>query len=152
MPGESHCSPRDIQRYLGRISGPLLDRIDLHIEVPSVKFKDITSVRNGEPSVDIRTRVVAARRRQHDRFRGRSRTSCNARMSNREIKANCALDDATLEMLKIAMSDLGLSARAYDRILKVARTVADLAGAVRIQADHVAEAVQYRTLDRQIWG
>jgi magnesium chelatase family protein len=151
MAGESRCSPREIQKYLGRISGPLLDRIDLHIEVPPVKFRDITSERTGETSAQIRERVVAARRRQHGRFRDRPRITCNARMGSRELKQYCKLDEATLELLKFAMADLNLSARAYDRILKVARTIADLADADLITSEHVSEAIQYRSLDRQIW-
>jgi len=151
MPGESRSSPREIQNYLSRISGPLLDRIDLHIEVPPVKFREITSERTGETSAQIRERVVAARRRQHERFRDRPRITCNARMGSRELKQYCKLDEATLELLKFAMADLNLSARAYDRILKVARTIADLAGTEKIASDHVSEAIQYRSLDRQIW-
>jgi magnesium chelatase family protein len=151
MPGESHCSPREIQNYLGRISGPLLDRIDLHVEVPAVKFQDITSVRMGESSAQIRERVVAARNRQQERFAGKQRITCNARMGSRELKAHCALDDRILELLKFAMDDLRLSARAYDRILKVSRTIADLAGSAKITADHISEAIQFRSLDRQLW-
>jgi magnesium chelatase family protein len=151
MPGESRSSPREIQNYLGRISGPLLDRIDLHIEVPAVKFREITSDRTGELSAQIRDRVVAARQRQHERFKDKPRITCNARMGSRELKQHCALDEATMELLKFAMSDLNLSARAYDRVLKVARTIADLAGAEKISSDHVSEAVQYRSLDRQLW-
>jgi magnesium chelatase family protein len=152
MPSESRSSPREIQKYLGRISGPLLDRIDLHVEVPAVKFSDITGERTGEPSARIRERVVAARHRQQHRFRDTPRITCNARMGSRELRTFCTLDPATLEMLKAAMADLNLSARAYDRILKVARTIADLAGAERITSDHVGEAVQLRSLDRQLWG
>ncbi len=151
MPGESRCSPREIQSYLGRISGPLLDRIDLHIEVPAVKFREISSERAGEPSAQVRARVVAARQRQHERFRARPQITCNARMGSRDLKAHCAIDEATLELLKLAMTDSNLSARAYDRILKVARTIADLAASERITTDHVSEAIQYRTLDRQLW-
>jgi magnesium chelatase family protein len=152
MPGESQCSPREIQHYLGRVSGPLLDRIDLHVEVPAVKIREMTADRTGEASAQIRARVVAARQRQHERFAGRKRITCNARMTGKEIKAYCALDESTLELLKMAMTELRLSARAYDRILKVGRTIADLAGSERITSEHVAEAVQYRSLDRQIWG
>ena len=152
MPGESRSSPREIQNYLGRVSGPLLDRIDLHVEVPPVKFREITSERTGEPSARIRERVVAARQRQQERFKDKPRITCNARMGSRELKSYCALDTATLELLKFAMSDLNLSARAYDRILKVARTIADLAGAETIAGEHISEAIQYRSLDRQIWG
>jgi magnesium chelatase family protein len=151
MPGESRCSPREIQNYLGRISGPLLDRIDLHVEVPPVQFREISSDRTGEDSASIRDRVVAARRRQHARFRDRPRVTCNARMGSRELKQHCRLEPATLELLRFAMADLKLSARAYDRILKVARTIADLAGSDAITSDHISEAIQYRSLDRQIW-
>ena len=151
MPGESRSSPREIQNYLGRISGPLLDRIDLHVEVPAVKFREITSAQTGETSAQIRARVIAARRRQHTRFADRARVTCNARMGSRELKTHCALDEATLELLKVAMSDMNLSARAYDRILKVARTIADLAGAEAIGTEHISEAIQYRSLDRQLW-
>jgi magnesium chelatase family protein len=151
MPGESHCSPREIANYLNRISGPLLDRIDLHIEVPAVKFQDITSQRNGEPSTTIRKRVIAARQVQQQRFKHRPRITCNARMGTRELKAHCALDESTLAMLQAAMAEYNLSARAYDRILKVSRTIADLERSDRISADHVSEAVGFRALDRQLW-
>ncbi|EEF57712.1 YifB family Mg chelatase-like AAA ATPase [Pedosphaera parvula] len=151
MPHESKSSPREIQNYLGRISGPLLDRIDLHIEVPQVKFREITGERTGEASAQIRDRVVAARERQQKRFSAKPSISCNARMGSRELKTYCAIDADTLELLKFAMSDLKLSARAYDRILKVARTIADLAGSEHIASEHVSEAIQYRTLDRQLW-
>jgi magnesium chelatase family protein len=151
MPGESRSSPREIQNYLGRISGPLLDRIDMHIEVPPVKFREISGEQTGETSAQIRQRVVAARQRQQERFKGKPKITCNARMGTRELKQFCGLDEATKELLKFAMTDLNLSARAYDRILKVARTIADLAGAEKITGDHVSEAIQYRSLDRQLW-
>jgi magnesium chelatase family protein len=152
MPGESKSSPREIQNYLGRISGPLLDRIDLHIEVPPVQFREMAGEKSGETSAQVRARVIVARQRQHQRFASRPKVTCNARMGSRELKQHCGLDDATKELLKFAMTDLNLSARAYDRILKVARTIADLAGSEKIQADHVGEAIQFRSLDRQIWG
>ena len=151
MPGESRSSPREIQNYLSRISGPLLDRIDLHIEVPPVKFREITSEPTGEPSSQIRERVVAARQRQQARFKDKPKITCNARMGSKELKAYCVLDEATMELLKFAMADLDLSARAYDRILKVGRTIADLAGSEAIGSDHISEAIQYRSLDRQLW-
>jgi magnesium chelatase family protein len=151
MPGESRSSPREIQNYLGRISGPLLDRIDLHIEVPQVKFREISSERTGETSAAIRARVIQARQLQQARFAHKPSITCNARMGPKEIKTHCALDQPTIELLKFAMADLNLSARAYDRILKVARTIADLAGAPSIGSDHVSEAIQYRSLDRQLW-
>ena len=152
MPGESRCSPREIQNYLGRISGPLLDRIDLHVEVPPVQFREISAERTGEASATIRGRVIAARGRQQQRFNGRARVTCNARMGTRELKQFCDLDETAMGLIQFAMSDFGLSARAYDRILKVARTIADLAGSERIVPDHVSEAIQFRSLDRQIWG
>ncbi|HVR34827.1 MAG TPA: YifB family Mg chelatase-like AAA ATPase [Methylomirabilota bacterium] len=151
MPGESRSSPREIQNYLGRISGPLLDRIDLHVEVPAVNFRDITSERTGESSECIRERVIAARVRQQKRFAGRKQLTCNARMGSRELKAHCALGEAALELLKFAMADMRLSVRAYDRILKVSRTIADLVGSKDITGDHVSEAIQLRSLDRQLW-
>jgi magnesium chelatase family protein len=151
MPGESRSSPREIQNYLSRISGPLLDRIDLHIEVPPVRFREITAERTGESSSQIRERVVMARQRQQVRFKDKPKVTCNARMGTRELKKYCTLDEGTLDMLKFAMSDMNLSARAYDRTLKVARTIADLAGTEEVTANAVAEAIQFRSLDRQIW-
>ncbi len=151
MPAESRCSPRDIQHYLGRISGPLLDRIDLHIEVPSVKFRDMSVERTGENSAEIRARVVKARQIQHTRFKGRPRVPCNARMGTRELREFCAIDETARALLQFAMSDMNLSARAYDRILKVARTIADLCASENLLPDHLSEAIQLRSLDRQIW-
>jgi magnesium chelatase family protein len=150
MPHESRSSPREIQNYLGRVSGPLLDRIDLHVEVPQVKFREMSGEKNSEASAQIRERVIAARERQQARFAG-SRLTCNARMGTRELKKFCALDEQTSELLKFAMADLNLSARAYDRILKVARTIADLAGTESLRSEHVSEAIQFRSLDRQLW-
>ena len=123
----------------------------MHIEVPPVKFREISGDRTGETSAQIRERVVAARDRQHARFADKPKITCNARMGSKELKAFCALDDATKELLKNAMAELNLSARAYDRILKVARTIADLAGTEKISSDHISEAIQYRSLDRQLW-
>jgi magnesium chelatase family protein len=152
MPGESKSSPREIQNYLGRISGPLLDRIDLHVEVPPVKFREIADDHTGETSAQIRERVIAARQRQQRRFAGKPKITCNARMGSRELKESCHLDEGAKELLKMAMTELNFSARAYDRILKVARTIADLAGAAQILGEHVSEAIQYRSLDRQLWS
>jgi magnesium chelatase family protein len=152
MPGESHSSPREIKKYLGRISGPLLDRIDLHIEVPPVKFREISGDRTGETSAQIRERVIAAHQRQRKRFAHKPKITCNARLGSRELKQFCELDDATKELLKMAMTELNFSARAYDRILKVARTIADLAGSENILDEHISEAIQYRSLDRQLWA
>lgn len=152
MPHESKCSQRQIQNYLNRVSGPLLDRIDLQVEVPAVRFRELSGALTGESSAVIRERVIAARRVQQQRFRGRSRVTCNARMGSRELRQFCRLDDAALGLLQTVMADLHLSARAYDRIVKVARTIADLAGIEQITADQVGEAVQLRSLDRQVWG
>lgn len=152
MPHESKSSPREIQNYLGRISGPLLDRIDLHIEVPAVKFREIAGESTGESSAQIRERVIVARRRQQERFKTKPKITCNARMNTRELKEFCALEESTKELLQFAMTDLNLSARAYDRVLKVARTIADLAGTENIAAEHVSEAIQFRSLDRQLWS
>ncbi len=152
MPHESKSTPREIQNYLGKISGPLLDRIDLHIEVPQVKFREMSSAAPGETSAQIRERVIAARKSQHKRFADKPRITCNARMGSRELKTFCELDEPTRELLKQAMTEYNLSARAYDRILKVARTIADLAGSEKITSEHVSEAIQYRSLDRQLWG
>ena len=152
MPGESKSSPREIQNYLARMSGPLLDRIDLHIEVPPVKFREISGDRTGETSAEIRARVVVARQRQQARFAAKPRITCNARMGPKELKEFCTLDETTKELLKNAMAEYNLSARAYDRILKVARTIADLSGLESVTSDHISEAIQLRSLDRQLWG
>ena len=152
MPGESKSSPREIQNYLGRISGPLLDRIDLHIDVPQVKFREMSSAQTGESSAQIRERVIAACKIQTARFANKIKVTCNARMGARELKSFCELDEATRDLLKHAMTEYNLSARAYDRILKVARTIADLAAFEKITVEHISEAIQYRSLDRQIWG
>ncbi len=151
MPGESKSSPPEIQNYLGRISGPLLDRIDLHVEVPQVKFREISGDKTGETSAQIRGRVIIARQRQHTRFADKPKITCNARMGPKELKEYCALDDGTKDLLKMAMTELNFSARAYDRIVKVARTIADLAGTETIASEHISEAIQYRSLDRQLW-
>jgi len=151
MPHESKSSPREIQNYLGRISGPLLDRIDLHVEVPQVKFREMQAAKPGETSAQIRGRVIAARKLQQERFAGK-KVTCNARMGSRELKEFCQLDEPASELLKHAMTEMGFSARAHDRILKVARTIADLAASSAITAEHLGEAIQYRSLDRQLWG
>lgn len=140
-----------MQRYRQRISGPLLDRIDLHIEVPAVEYRDITSTRPEETSATIRERVDRARERQRARFQSDKRINCNARMGTRQIKQHCKLSDESQELIRVAMTELNLSARAYDRILKVARTVADLEGSNNIESEHVSEAIQYRTFDRTLW-
>ncbi len=145
------CNPHMIQKYLQRISGPLLDRIDIHIEVPRLKTGELTSRAPGEPSSSIRGRVRSARERQYARFSG-SKIYSNAQMTSRHMKVFCKLTDDAEAMLKQAIDHLRLSARAYDRILKLSRTIADLAGADEIGIEHIAEAVQYRSLDRKYWG
>ncbi len=178
---ECRCTPLQIQNYRNKISGPLLDRIDIHVEVPTVRYQDLASIGTGEPSAAIRERVEAARAVQQKRFqppprslgsagqpssrshapagkepapsvsRGRRKTHCNAAMRPKDIQKHCALPSDAQDLLKMAITELHFSARAYDRILKVSRTIADLDGAADIQARHVSEAIQYRTLDRQFW-
>ncbi|WP_417913620.1 YifB family Mg chelatase-like AAA ATPase [Candidatus Electronema sp. JM] len=138
------CSPVQVQRYRGQLSGPLLDRIDMHVEVPPVPVQEISSRNAGEPSAAIRERVNRARRVQQARFAATKNVTCNARMSPRQLETFCPLDEAGSKLLKNAIERLGLSARAYHRIIKIARTIADLAESERISSAHVAEAVQYR--------
>ena len=144
------CTLLDVKKYLSRISGPLLDRIDLHVEVPPVQFRDLASDAAGESSLSIRARVNAARAIQQQRYTSDG-VFGNAYMLPRHLRAHCRLDAASQRLLKVAMERLGLSARGYDRVLKVARTIADLAGAPQIGPEHLAEAIQYRSLDRELW-
>jgi magnesium chelatase family protein len=146
-----NCSSGNIQRYISKISGPLLDRIDIHIEVPSVKFKELSSETTGENSENIRRRVNAARQIQIERFAEFEGIYCNSQMETRLIRSICKIDNDSLALLKTAITRLGLSARAYDRILKVARTIADLEAANDITSAHISEAIQYRSLDRSYW-
>ena len=146
------CHPGQIQRYVGKISGPLLDRIDIHVEVPAVHYGELAAKKPGESSASIRLRVVDAREKQAHRFAGSVGLYCNADMSAKQIKEFCAIDSSGADLLKTAMNKLGLSARAYDRILKVARTIADLGGSDRIEAVHLGEAIQYRSLDRNYYS
>jgi len=146
---ECTCTIPQIQRYRSKISGPLMDRIDIHIEVPAVKYKDLTAQDSGEPSKVLKERINGARKIQSQRFRG-SKIHCNAQMTNRHIKKFCSIDDASQRLLEMAIDKLGLSARAYTRILKVGRTIADLAGEEEISATHISEAIQYRSLDRNL--
>src|SRR5438105_10908372 len=148
---ECRCGPVQVQRYRQRISGPLLDRIDLHIEVPAVEYRDVASERAEEPSAAIRERAVRSRERQQERFRNDSKVNCNARMATRQLKQHCKLNQDSQELIRVAMNELNLSARAYDRILKVSRTIADLDGTTEISEQHVSEAIQYRTFDRTLW-
>lgn len=145
------CTPPQIQKYIGKISGPLLDRIDLHIEVPALKWKEMTGEGAGETSFAIRERVCRARDLQQERFRDEG-IFCNAQMGSKQLKAYCALDEPSQALLKTAMERFGLSARAYDRILKVARTIADLDETETLRPGYIAEAIQYRNLDRNLWG
>jgi magnesium chelatase family protein len=147
---ECRCNPSQVQRYRSRISGPLLDRIDLHIEAPALSINELRSEKSGESSAALRTRIQTARDRQLARFRG-TKATANARMSHAQIRKHCPLDSTLGDLLQQAMEQLSLSARAYDRILKVARTIADLAAAERIEAPHLLEAIQYRSLDRNVF-
>jgi magnesium chelatase family protein len=147
---ECRCSPSQIQRYRARVSGPLLDRIDLHVEAPALSLNELRSSTPGEASAAMRRRVQQARSRQLDRFAG-SRTTSNARMSQTQIHRYCGIDSGMGDLLQRAIEELSLSARAYDRILKVARTIADLAGSESIAGPHLLEAIQYRSLDRKIF-
>jgi len=148
---ECTCSSGEIQKYMSKISGPLMDRIDIHISVPSVKFKELSSDSRGEKSEVIRDRVNCARRRQLLRFTGEKKIYCNAHMESRDIRKYCQIDEKSQSLLSLAISRQGLSARAYDRILKVSRTIADLANSDNIEMTHIAEAVHYRSLDRKLW-
>jgi magnesium chelatase family protein len=149
---ECVCGPGVVQRYLSKISGPLLDRIDLHVEVVPVSFDEMTAQRKSESSADIRARVVKARDIQNERFKNQTSIFCNAMMPSQMVKEVCMINEAGVKLLKTAMERLGLSARAYDRILKVSRTIADLAGSEEIKIEHLAEAIQYRSLDRDGWA
>ncbi|HVZ38092.1 MAG TPA: YifB family Mg chelatase-like AAA ATPase [Candidatus Kapabacteria bacterium] len=149
---ECTCTPQQIQRYMARISGPLLDRIDIHCEVSAVRYQELASRRPGEPSAAIRARVITARGIQAERFNGSATIYKNADMGSREIARFCSLDSSGQDLLKMAMTKLGFSARAYDKILKVARTIADLAPSDAIGPEHLSEAIQYRSLDRQYWN
>lgn len=149
---ECVCTPMQIQRYLSRISGPLLDRIDLHIEVAPVPFEELNRRAEGEPSADVRERVIRARQVQSERFEKDAGIYCNAQMNTRAVREYCKLDGAGQQLMKMAIQRLGLSARAYDRILKVGRTIADLAGSDSIRPEHLSEAIQYRSLDRSWWN
>jgi magnesium chelatase family protein len=146
------CGPGVVQKYLNKVSGPLLDRIDIHIEVTPVSFQELSGRSGGDSSERVRERVIAARQRQQHRFKSRTGMNCNAQMDSKWLKEHCAIDEPGKRLLATAMERLKLSARAYDRILKVARTIADLANSERIESDHLAEAIQYRSLDRENWA
>jgi magnesium chelatase family protein len=146
------CTPGQISRYLNKISGPLLDRIDIQCEILPLSFQEISTAAPGEPSSVIRERVLRARNIQAQRFASIPGVHCNAQMSEKHLKEYCSLDTESSELLRLAMERLQLSARAYSRILKVARTIADLEGSTSIQSHHVAEAIGYRNLDRSDWA
>ena len=146
------CPPGMVQKYLNKISGPLLDRIDLHVEVTPVSFSELSSKEKGESSKDIREKVILSREIQEKRFSESDKTYSNSHMNSKHIQKFCILDSESSDMLKTAMEKLDLSARAYDRILKVSRTIADLAASENIESQHIAEAIQYRSLDREGWA
>jgi len=147
---DCRCTPTQIQRYVAKISGPLLDRIDIHIDVPAVRYKELRGAAPPEGSTEVRARVAAARVRQLERFRGQKIYS-NGQMPTRLIRQHCEIDAESEKLLENAVTRMGLSARAHDRILKVARTIADLDASEHIGPKHLSEAVQYRTLDRTYW-
>ncbi|MCX6957430.1 MAG: YifB family Mg chelatase-like AAA ATPase [Verrucomicrobiae bacterium] len=146
------CSPLQRERYRQRISGPLLDRIDLHVEAPAIQYNELAATELGEPSAAIRQRVIEARHLQQQRFSAQQKTKCNARMTPTQLREHCSLKKESQELLKKAITELNFSARAYDRILKVARTIADLMHSECIETEHLLEALSYRSLDRRFWN
>ncbi|HHT9105643.1 MAG TPA: YifB family Mg chelatase-like AAA ATPase [Candidatus Wujingus californicus] len=147
---ECHCTPHQIQNYMSKVSGPLLDRIDIHIEVPAVRYSELTKNREVQPSEDIRKKVATARTIQKERFND-NQIKVNAHMSSKQVKKHCVLDNHAETLLHQAMMELGISARGYNKILKVARTIADLDESETIKIEHISEAIQYRSLDRSLW-
>jgi magnesium chelatase family protein len=145
-----HCSPPQIERYMSKISGPLLDRIDIHIEVPAVAYRELSGGSPGTPSTSMREQVASARSIQAGRFHG-NHTRYNSDMTHRQTRQFCALDDECQNILRAAMTEMGLSARAHDKVLRVARTIADLDHSDPIRPSHLHEAINYRMLDRQLW-
>jgi magnesium chelatase family protein len=148
---QCRCTPYQIQNYLSKISGPLLDRIDIQLEVPRLNVEHLTERRRGEPSEEIRKRVDHSRAVQKERYRNES-VYFNAHLESKDLEKYCAMDNEAQELLKVAILELGISARAYDKILRVARTIADLDGKETIEAHHISEAISYRSLDRNLWG
>ena len=149
---ECTCPPGAVQKYLNKISGPLLDRIDLHVEVTPVAFSELSNVQQSESSAQIRERVMHAREIQSERFKNNEGIYANAQISSKQLHEICVIDKVGEALLKKAMERLNLSARAYDRILKVSRTIADLGSSENIKPEHLAEAIQYRSLDREGWA
>jgi magnesium chelatase family protein len=149
---ECVCTPANVEKYLNKISGPLLDRIDLHVEVTPVAFSELSSQKSSEKSASVRERVIKARDIQTKRYEGEAGVYCNAQMSSKQLREICIISTVGQNLLKTAMDRLNLSARAYDRILKVSRTIADLADSADIKPEHLAEAIQYRSLDREGWA
>ena len=147
---ECHCTPYQIQRYLSKISGPLLDRVDIHLNVPRLNYDELSGKRKGDPSEVIRGRVNRARKIQEKRHK-KDGVTFNAHLESRELEKYCTLDKDGEELLKMAILELGISARAYDKILKIARTIADLEEKETIEASHISEAISYRSLDRDFW-
>jgi magnesium chelatase family protein len=148
---ECTCKPEQIQKYMSRISGPLLDRIDIHVEVPALSYEELAGKPSGPDSATLREQVAKCRSIQIERFRNEPKIFCNAHMESKHLRSYCILDDASMNLLKNAIDKLGLSARAFDRIHKVARTIADLEAKDKIESAHIAEAIQYRSLDRKLW-
>ena len=149
---ECSCSAGTVQKYLNKISGPLMDRIDLHVEVVPVPFRELSAFSKPETSIEIRDRVIRARKLQEERFKGLHGIHCNAQIPSKRLHSICHVNEEGQALLKDAMERINLSARAYNRILKVARTIADLDGSENIRTEHLAEAIQYRSLDRENWG
>ena len=149
---ECVCAPGVVQKYLNKVSGPLMDRIDLHVEVTPVSFSELSSERRSENSAIIRERVIKAREIQEKRFNGKEGLYCNAQMEPKMVQEICVIGDTGKNLLNRAMQKLNLSARAYDRIIKVSRTIADLASSEEIKTEHLAEAIQFRSLDREDWA
>ena len=147
---DCNCTPPQIERYMGKISGPLLDRIDIHVEVPAAEFKELSSKKPGTSSELIHEQVVNARKAQLERFQGTT-INYNAQMTSRQIRQYCKLDSQCMNILKVSVNELGLSARAHDKVLRLARTIADLESCDQIQINHLTEAINYRMLDRDVW-
>jgi magnesium chelatase family protein len=148
---QCNCTPPQVERYMSRISGPLLDRIDIHIEVPAVPFNELTGTQAGLGSAEMRASVVVARQKQQDRFASSTGVLANAQMSSRQLREFCPLKTSERNLMRDAVTEHGLSARAHDKILRVARTIADLESSDNIEASHIFEALNYRMLDKQIW-